>query len=1317
MWSAAALLILIALVSDLGAQSYQLRAQPAQSIYVDEHYRLAYFLYTVSNLYYDRADTLYSQPFTSRVYLSKDKVFDAGDRLLFEHRDRILSTVYVDREMDLPADIPPGEYYAIAVVDADNEIAEADETDNVSVNYLRVTGSVELPVRNNADTPDNPRWRWYTTTRFGIVNLDTSRWATGQSPDPAAAGARSQPNAYHVTQLSGPIENEYEHLETPWLNMRGRSGDVACFWYRGNFRENYYGLTFAVAHADKGIVFGDVVNPGPRAESFTVPKQRFGDWDCFCTDLSLLDDRRYSKARWTITHDSDVRPGRGAVAVDDIYFGPRLPDLALVDIGERLLRTDLAVDSISYTVVNGGGARSSRGLRTRLYFSTDETLDGGDILLAEDEIGTLAPIAFERRRVAIELSRLPAGASGGYVIVKVDADGAEVEIWEHNNTYAHPLRLTAYAKTPYAVNFETAPTGWKATDAASGEGWRSGLVPSGLGVARRAMRGAGAYYAQLAQARSANQVAYLTMPPLDVRQLARPVLSFDYIVDHGQTQSSREGGDLAVEYSVDGGTTFVPLPADQSQSVNFSSYENLDQIPNGPHAGLLAWNSPRELGSVEPVRAVVALPSAVRNAASVTLRFAFVGLPGETVTAVVLDEVEVAEGYTDLDLETPRALPPANAAGEVLFNLRYRNSGNYGTGATDVMYYLSRDTVISADDASFGPFRIAGIPPRSRFERILRVTGPAAFAGKDAYLMYRFNGAGPRLDGRPESGGAVPLKRVVPPYFEDFSEVWPAHWLAYAKNDDSYIYGAPDYVFQTRVPHGQSIGPDYRDTSHYRGVLHVKYVEKFNSPTSADLRYYVSPTFDFSGVSGARLSFKLFAYSREKGTSGASLEYSLDEGATWALLTAGPEDGAVNWYDQYVWELGSAGWTQELREADNRSNPNQAGMLGRSIDVSRFAGRPSVAFRFKYANRTDGVYRQRGLLIDDFRVDAIASDLVAEDALKGRALPLAPGAPSFAFPYAVANPSGEDAAATVTHFYHSADTLLDARDQYLGSAPAGVIRAGATLRDTVRLTGLRGPFRTRRVYVLTVADGGADLGEREESNNVAASAVALAEGANWIGQVESVMVERGAGARASLFFLSEGPSDAPATQVRVSLFSDTTGVLGHARAQAPGSASKVMRDSLLQITNLRSSVPGQYERVNVGLAGVDLLRWPYLVAAVEPGGGAEYRRTDDYAVLALMPDTTGTSSVTSGLGDEAGGSFWVRAGDIVFCGSGTGALQPSGISVYDAGGRLVMATGVTAQERDCSTFGGAASTLPAGVYIVRLDQNQVTGRVVVLGGN
>ena len=134
--------------------------------------------------------------------------------------------------------------------------------------------------------------------------------------------------------------------------------------------------------------------------------------------------------------------------------------------------------------------------------------------------------------------------------------------------------------------------------------------------------------------------------------------------------------------------------------------------------------------------------------------------------------------------------------------------------------------------------------------------------------------------------------------------------------------------------------------------------------------YLQSPCFDFSSLVNPEISFKII-WETEYTYDGVSLEYSIDQGATWSLLGSENSNAncqGVNWYNtSSVRFIGyTNGWSGSVLRGSsgNCQSGNGSGQwLNARHNLSLLAGKSKVIFRFSFGS---------GLICNDY--DGFAFD-------------------------------------------------------------------------------------------------------------------------------------------------------------------------------------------------------------------------------------------------------------------------------------------------------------------------------------------------------
>ncbi len=150
----------------------------------DSLFKILTFKFDVKNM--GNADA--SGPFTIKSYLSKDTILSAED-----YQDGVIPTggfsvgltaTQVKGALTLPAGVAPGSYYLIVKVDADNQIAESNENNNVIVSKFPFTvtsgGGVGVQF---CDSRSKQQWElWVKNVQLNTINNTSGQFRDYHSP-------------------------------------------------------------------------------------------------------------------------------------------------------------------------------------------------------------------------------------------------------------------------------------------------------------------------------------------------------------------------------------------------------------------------------------------------------------------------------------------------------------------------------------------------------------------------------------------------------------------------------------------------------------------------------------------------------------------------------------------------------------------------------------------------------------------------------------------------------------------------------------------------------------------------------------------------------------------------------------------------------------------------------------------------------------------------------------------------------------------------------------------------------------------------------
>lgn len=177
--------------------------------------------------------------------------------------------------------------------------------------------------------------------------------------------------------------------------------------------------------------------------------------------------------------------------------------------------------------------------------------------------------------------------------------------------------------------------------------------------------------------------------------------------------------------------------------------------------------------------------------------------------------------------------------------------------------------------------------------------------------------------------------QIVPPYFENF-ENGPAGWYDSTYSGSSWEFGTPNYGLTTGALSGINAWDVDLDSA-------------YKNNTAC---YLYSPTFDFSNITDAVMSFWL-NYSTEVQWDAINLQYSTDTGITWKYFMTNGTLPAVNWISYSV--FGYWGWWDSTN----------CWALS-AIKLDSVYGFANVQFRFVFGSDPSIVHD--GVSMDDFSI-------------------------------------------------------------------------------------------------------------------------------------------------------------------------------------------------------------------------------------------------------------------------------------------------------------------------------------------------------------
>ena len=425
---------------------------------------------------------------TTKLYFSSDTTMDADDILL---ASRAVGALAAGRNsaattsVTIPAGTPAGTYYVIAVADGDGTVTERSEANNTLSRSVIIRPDIQLPALASGSATGAGRSLPVTDTTSNTGSGDAPASATKfylspgcgdrcrrcRAGQPCRAGpdrGKHQQRRYHADHTGGNGSGE---LLSHCRGRRGRGNDRAerdeqhevPEPRRGEPGPQVSSLSFSSpSGAGRTLSVTDTTANTSAGDSFapTTTKLYLSGDRALDADDILLGSRsvpvlaagKNSIAATSVTIPAGTPAGAYyllAVADADEAVTERSEANNVASQGLTIENPDLQISGLSVAAGAGrnmtvtdttwnSSAGDAGASTTKLYFSSDTTVDADDILLASRAVGALAA---GRNSAATTSVTIPAGTPAGtyYVIAVADADGTVTERSEANNTLSRSV--------------------------------------------------------------------------------------------------------------------------------------------------------------------------------------------------------------------------------------------------------------------------------------------------------------------------------------------------------------------------------------------------------------------------------------------------------------------------------------------------------------------------------------------------------------------------------------------------------------------------------------------------------------------------------------------------------------------------------------------------------------------------------------------------------------------------------------------------------------------------------------------------------------
>lgn len=1027
----------------------------------------------------------------TEYYFSKDTVLDPSDTLLGNKSSNLSGSISTwSKTLNMAPNLNKGIYYILYKHDSWNNLDEINENDNINNAVLQIDSTFYIPeYKDNFESIEN-YWKTYAyTTQTQYPK--SSYWKKGNNTIPQIDGTHSEINSWYISQ--GPVAglSTTHLLESPYLDMRGDSGNVVCFWYKMRNEYSTNLNTFVkLSKADR--------YPSYTA-SFPIPNPRFDNWDCKCYDISYLDGQKNGKIAISLESYQNYTNYADNINVDDIYIGQPKPDLSIEHTATGRTYNSSNIDTMRYMLFNSGAAIAGMS-QTEFYWSNDTILDVGDSLIVNTAESTLSSQNYILKKAAYTKPTLNLGTY--YIIYKVDTKDSVNEMREFNNIgFFKIIQDTVYG-VPYFNDFETQINGWEHNSTIGSDDW-AWATPGGT-ILNMAFSGQKAFVTGQSGILSPSSRMHLYTPAFDLTTLTNPVIEFDMKLD-SDGSCSCFNAKTNMSYSIDGGLTWEVLDTtNQSYKgwyypMEYESNGGIDKNYYQPNTTILLFGAIERTfinytqyqsrNSKRGSRYIIDIGH-LKNSKSIRFRFNTGTTTQTNREGALIDNFRIAEKKIDLEVEYKKNLMISSMSNEIKFFMDVKNNGNYISNPSIVKYYVSNDTILDGSDYYLGQETNPGIRPDMSCY-INTVFNAPTNLSTYKYLIFELDATNTNIELNESNNIGywnLALDSIYSyPYSIDFNDTIVNGWHHYVKNN-SGTHLKNQYRFRNMVAPGEPLyqsGIQSKEmfTDRINGTLYISQVPYW---------YLETPAFNFNKTDSIFLSFDLMCTGKNSGNmDGGNMQFSIDGGNTWTVLTA-QYGQAYNWYfySNFSNLNNEPGWTGYHTTLDSTA-----------FDLSFLKGKENVVFRYKYRSNVEygGGGTQQGMRIDNFKIEGFKVDYKANDSLVPISATIIQ--PDFNINYSITSAGQFDGRITKSKFFWSSDSILDNNDPVIHTITENPILSGTTLYASATIT-YPVPISQTTYYLFYITDADSNLTETNEYNNIGSFKITFPAYVNYFSNVQ-----------------------------------------------------------------------------------------------------------------------------------------------------------------------------------------------------------------------
>jgi subtilase family serine protease len=441
------------------------------------------------------------------VYLSSDETL-GGDNLITSQSIStqtplaVGSSYTIDRSITIP-NVPAGNYYLLFVANGSQNQGETNNNNNLRAVPISV-GAPDLVVRN-ASAPESGSLGGSVSVSWTVQNEGTVEapadwtdyiyWSSNDTYDiadtlftsiSAAAQTPVAAEGIYTRTQNITIPNKVDFVGNGYLIVRADGNNVQGETNENNndraipIRIDAPDLIVSNATAPESVTLGATISVTWNVENQGVgaanadwydrvvisTDQIFGNSDD--TYLTQVWQGSFTPLAAAATYSRTLNVTLPSTATGDRYLlfkadnynyqGETDENNNVYSVPINISASDLQVTAtnapstailgetveLTWTVTNNGTGAASQDWYDRVYLSNNQTLDGGDVQVTSELIGSQTPLAAGASYTISKNVTLPSFTLGNqYLIFVADRDNYQGEISENNNLAAVPITLTA----------------------------------------------------------------------------------------------------------------------------------------------------------------------------------------------------------------------------------------------------------------------------------------------------------------------------------------------------------------------------------------------------------------------------------------------------------------------------------------------------------------------------------------------------------------------------------------------------------------------------------------------------------------------------------------------------------------------------------------------------------------------------------------------------------------------------------------------------------------------------------------------------------